>query len=109
MTLDAVFQMIGGSFCLSAAQSGFNNRLINQVVSTAPGVNPSTVLVTGATQIRSSFPSSQVSGIVAAYMAGLKVVFAITVGTFGVACWVALLGQWKRLHPKDLKNTGGAA
>lgn len=101
--------MIGGSFCLSAAQSGFNNRMISTLASTAPGINPATVLATGATQIRSAFTSAQVPGVVAAYMAGLKVVFAITVGTFGFACLIGLCGTWKRLHATDLKNAGGAA
>ncbi|KAF2100708.1 MFS general substrate transporter [Rhizodiscina lignyota] len=103
------FQMIGGSFCLSAAQSGFNNRMLSVLASTAPGVKPAAVLATGATQIRSAFTSAQVPGVVAAYMAGLQVVFAITIGTFGLACLTGLLGGWKRLHAADLKNAGGAA
>ncbi|KAF2815514.1 MFS general substrate transporter [Mytilinidion resinicola] len=103
------FQMIGGSFCLSAAQSAFNNRMISTLASTAPGVNPAIVLATGATQIRSAFTAAQVPDIVAAYMAGLKVVFAITVGTFGFACLIGFFGSWKRLHAEDLKKASGAA
>jgi ABC-type proline/glycine betaine transport system permease subunit len=101
--------MIGGSFCLSAAQSGFNNRLLSALASTAPDINPATALLTGATQIRSAFTSAQVPVVVAAYMAGLKVVFAITIGTFGLACLISLCGTWKRLHTADLKKVGGAA
>jgi len=101
--------MIGGSFCLAAAQSAFNNRLLSTLASTAPNINPATVLATGATQIRSAFASAQVPVIVAAYMAGLKVVFAMTVGTFGFAFFIAFLGSWKKLHAAELKSTGGAA
>lgn len=107
--MSLVFQMIGGSFCLSAAQSAFNNRMISTLATTAPSVDPAIVLVTGATQIRSAFTSAQVPGVVAAYMAGLKVVFAITVGTFGFACLIGLCGSWKRLHSADLKDVGSAA
>ncbi|KAF2501646.1 MFS general substrate transporter [Lophium mytilinum] len=103
------FQMIGGSFSLSAAQSAFNNRMVSRLASTAPGVNPATVLVTGATQIRWAFPPAQVPGVVVAYMAGLKVVFAITIGTFGMACLISMFGSWERLHAEDLKETGGVA
>ncbi len=101
--MSLVFQMIGGSFCLSAAQSSFNNRMISTLASTAPGVDPVTVLLTGATEIRSAFTAAQIPGVVAAYMAGLKVVFAITVGTFGFACLISLCGGWKKLHPTDPK------
>jgi ABC-type sulfate transport system permease component len=101
--------MIGGSFCLSAAESGFNNKLIAALASTAPDVNPAIVLATGATQIRSAFTSAQVPSVIDAYMAGLKVVFALTIGAFGLACLIGMCGDWKRLHPKDLKKVGGAA
>ncbi|KAK5204370.1 hypothetical protein LTR41_009841 [Exophiala xenobiotica] len=103
------FQMIGGSFTLSAAQAAFNNRMLSTLASTAPGVDPATVLVTGATQIRSVFASSQVPGIVAAYMAGLKLVFAITIATFGCAFLTGLWASWKRIHAADLASTGSAA
>lgn len=101
--------MIGGSFTLSAAQSAFNNRLISTLVSTAPNIHPATVLGTGATEIRSAFTSAQVPAVVAAYMAGLRVVFTLSIGTFGLAFLVACCAGWKRLHPEDLKAAGGAA
>jgi hypothetical protein len=107
--MSSVFQMIGGSFTLSAAQAAFNNRMLSTLASTAPGVDPATVLVTGATQIRSVFTSSQVPGIVAAYMAGLKLVFAITIATFGCAFLTGLWASWKRIHAPDLTSTGSAA
>lgn len=77
--------------------------------STAPGVTPATVLATGATQIRSAFTSAQIPGVVAAYMAGLKVVFAITVGTFGSAFLIGLCGNWKRLHATDSESADDTA
>jgi hypothetical protein len=104
-----VFQMIGGSFFLSAAQSGFNNRLIKVLASTAPEINPAKVLGTGATQIRSAFTAAQVPLVVDAYMSGLKVVFAITIAGFGIATFIGFLGSWKRLHGKDLKTAVAAA
>ncbi|EXJ81107.1 hypothetical protein A1O3_07395 [Capronia epimyces CBS 606.96] len=103
------FQMIGGSFTLSAAQSAFNNRMLSTLASTAPGVDPATVLVTGATQIRDAFTAAQVPGVVAAYMEGLKVVFAICIGTFGTAFLFATCAGWKKLDPEGLKEAGGAA
>ncbi|KAH8586190.1 major facilitator superfamily domain-containing protein [Bisporella sp. PMI_857] len=103
------FQMLGGAFLLSASQSAFNNRMIATLASTAPGVDPAIVLVTGATQIRTAFTSAQVPGVVAAYMAGLKVVFAISVGASGFAALFSLCGSWKKLHAEALKDIAGAA
>lgn len=104
----SVFQMIGGSFTLAASQSGFNNRLIHTLRSSVPDINPATVLATGATQIRTAFTSAQVPDVVAAYMAGLKVVFAITAGTFAFATFIAFCASWKRLYPADSKKDAGA-
>jgi hypothetical protein len=42
-------------------------------------------------------------------MAGIKVVFAITIGASGLASLFSLCGSWKKLHAEDLKNAGGAA
>ena len=78
--------------------------MISTLASTVPDVNPATVLATGATQIRSAFTHSQIPGVVAAYMEGLKVVFAITAGTFGLAFLIGLFGNWKKLHAADVKE-----
>jgi hypothetical protein len=104
-----VFQMVGGSFTITAAQSAFNNVMVSKLAATAPGINPSTVLATGASQIRQAFTAAQVPLVVNAYMAGIKVVFAISIGTFGMAFLLACLAGMKKLHAEDLKNVGGAA
>ena len=95
--------MIGGSFTLAAAQSGFNNRLISTLRQLSPDINPAIVLQTGATQIRTAFSAEQVPRVVAAYMAGLKVVFAITAGTFAFATLVAFCASWEKLHANEMK------
>lgn len=103
------FQMIGGAFLLAASQSAFNNTMIATLASTAPGVDPAVVLVTGATQIRAAFPSDQVPGVIAAYMAGLKVVFAIATGATGLASLLSLCGRWKKINAETLKEAAGGA
>lgn len=94
--------MIGGSFFVSAAQAAFNNRLIATLASTAPEIDPATVLGTGATQIRLAFTAAQVPFLVDAYMSGLKVVFAIAIAAFGVSILVGCCGSWKKLHAKEV-------
>jgi hypothetical protein len=104
--LRTVFQTIGGAFAVSASQSGFVNRLTSTLVSSAPDVNPQMVIATGATQIRSTFPPNQVPGIVFAYMAGVKVTFALIIGLAGFTCLVSLLAPWKPINAESIKESG---
>jgi MFS family permease len=105
----SVFQTIGGAFTLAAVQSAFVNRMVSTVASTVPGINPITVIVTGATEIRAIFAPDQVPGIVLAYMAGLKVVFAIAIATAGCAFLFSICADWKKLHADELVEADGAA
>ena len=101
--------MLGGSFTITAAQSAFNNKMISKLAARAPGIDPATVLATGASQIRTAFTAAQVPLVVEAYMTGLKVVFAIAIATFGMAFLFGCGAGMKKLHVEDLKNVGGAA
>ncbi|KAK1997330.1 MFS general substrate transporter [Colletotrichum falcatum] len=103
------FMNFGGTTFVSAAQAAFVNTIINTIPSSAPAVDPVTVIDTGATQIRAMFPADQVSGIVLAYMSGIKVAFAISIGATGLACIISLACRWKRLNTEDTKASGGAA
>ncbi|OCK73020.1 MFS general substrate transporter [Lepidopterella palustris CBS 459.81] len=92
------FQVLGGAFSISAAQSAFLNKLVSSLATNAPGVNPLLVVATGASEIRSVFPSNQIPGIVLAYMDGIKASFAVGVGMAGVAFVISFIVPWKRLH-----------
>jgi hypothetical protein len=105
--LCTVFQTIGGAFAVSAAQSGFVNRLISTLASSAPDLDPQTVIASGATQIRSAFTPDQVPGVVFAYMAGVKISFALVVALAGFTCLVGLFAPWKPINAESLKESGG--
>jgi hypothetical protein len=98
------FQTIGGAFSTAAAQSGFVNRMLSELARTAPEVNRLMVLGTGATQIRHAFPADQIPAIVLAYMAGIKVTFALSVGLTGFACLLAALVPRKRLNTEAVQG-----
>ena len=103
------FQTVGGAFMVSAAQSAFVNVLIKTLPSTAPGVDPATVILTGATDLRKAFSPDVVPGILEAYMHGLKIAFAIGLASTGVALIIITLFQkWNRLNPAAIAG-GGAA
>ncbi|EFQ35304.1 major facilitator superfamily transporter [Colletotrichum graminicola] len=102
------FMNFGGATFVSAAQAAFVNTIIDTIPSSAPAVDPITVIDTGATQIRTMFPADQVSGIVLAYMSGIKAAFAISIGATGLACIISLFCRWKRINTEDTKSSGGA-
>ncbi|OAG20230.1 MFS general substrate transporter [Alternaria alternata] len=101
------FQTIGGAFSLTAAQSGFVNRMITTLAITAPNVDPQAVIGTGATQLRQTFSTEDIPGIVVAYMAGTKVALAIAIALAGVAVLAAALTPFKKLNMEKVQ--AGAA
>ncbi|CAK7266677.1 hypothetical protein SEPCBS119000_002151 [Sporothrix epigloea] len=103
------FQTIGGAFMLSAAQSAFVNHMLVELPKKAPLVNPLQVVSTGATDLWSTFAPDVLPGVLEAYMSGIKVAFAITVASVGMAFLISLASSWKRINLEALKNTGGAA
>lgn len=58
------------------------------------------VIATGATEIRTAFPADQVPAIVVAYMAGIKVKFALVVALIGFTCVLAVFVPRKKLNPE---------
>ena len=99
----------GGTTFIAAAQSAFGNKLISTVPITAPDLDPAIVIATGATQIRNAFSPEQVPGVVRAYMEGVKVAFALPIGSTAVGFLVSLLSSWKRLNIDIAKDVGPTA
>ncbi|KAI9166522.1 putative efflux pump gsfJ [Paramyrothecium foliicola] len=72
-------QLMGIAVLLGATQAVFVNRMIAVLSKHAPDVDPAKLITTGATQLRTAFNPEQVPEILFAYMAGLKVAFALSV------------------------------
>ncbi len=101
-------QTIGGAFMISAAQAAFVNVLVKDLPSRVPGIDPASVVNTGATDLRNVFSADQVPGILLAYISGLKIAFAIALASTGVAFIIITLFQkWNRLNTVAI--AGGAA
>jgi uncharacterized membrane protein HdeD (DUF308 family) len=71
--------------------------MVNQVLRTAPQVDLGTLVLTGATEIRHAFPAQQWPLVIAGYMTGLKVVFAICIAATGTATVIACFTPWSKL------------
>ncbi|KAJ9602155.1 hypothetical protein H2200_013275 [Cladophialophora chaetospira] len=102
------FQTIGGAVFISAAQSGFANKLLHQLPSKAPTVDAGKVLATGATDLRRVFDAAQIPGILDAYMEGLRVPFAIAVACAALTFVISFAPRWESIKGK-VKLDGGAA
>lgn len=92
-----VFQTLGGAFLVAAAQAAFVNRILDVVPRTAPNVGPYQVIGVGATEIRSTFPSYQISGIIDAYMDGITIALTIALATVAFSVLLSVLSPWNRL------------
>lgn len=103
-------QTVGGAFMVSAAQAAFVNVLVKVLPSSAPGIDPAIVVKTGATDLRKVFSADQVTGILVAYMHGLKIAFAIGLASTGVALIIITLFQrWNRLNTAAIAGGGATA
>jgi hypothetical protein len=100
---------VGAALTLSAAQSAFVNTMIATAARTAPTVSSLALIVTGATDIRSTFTADQLPGVLQAYMAGIRVPLAMGTATAGAAFVVSLFSSWTKLNAEALKNMGGGA
>jgi MFS transporter, DHA2 family, glioxin efflux transporter len=88
---------MGGAFCVSGAQSGFQNTLLKNLPKTSPGINPFAVLAVGATELRKTFTSAQIPGILESYMDGLKVTFITATALAGASVVVSLASKWVKI------------
>ena len=93
------FQMIGGSFAVTAAQAAFANTMIKKLRTTATDVNRDDVLAAGATMLRHSFPPEQITKILGAYMDGIKVVFALSTAFIGMSFLFSVMPRWEKFKP----------
>lgn len=100
LTRSIVSFCVGTSTSLGTGQSVFSNLLLNKLPTVAPGVEPITVINTGATDIRTVFPADAVPGIIEAYLYALRAVFAVVIAYAGVAVMFAAGSKWQRLNLK---------
>ncbi|CAK7243766.1 MAG: hypothetical protein STHCBS139747_005294 [Sporothrix thermara] len=96
-----LFQTIGGAFSTSIGQAAFANRLLAVLPRTAPGISPTLVLATGASDLHNVFDAATLPGVLEAYMAALKAAFAVGIGFCGLAFVLSFAIPMKRLPKAD--------
>lgn len=97
LTLCTVFNALSGAYFVTAAQSLFSNRLV-QELATSPNVDAAKVLATGATQIREVFAGVDLEIVIKVYMIGIKDVFLFSLAGAAFTVLLALLIPLKKLE-----------
>ena len=83
------FQTITGAVFISIAQALFSNKLLQEVAAHVEGIDPATVVATGATELKAAF-GPQLPAIRRAYMAGLKDAYILAIALGAVGCVIAV-------------------
>jgi hypothetical protein len=96
------FQTMGGAFFVSAGASGFANALVNKLAQTAPHLDAANVVTVGATELRKVFDAATLPLVVDAYMAGIKVAFAISIALAGMAVLASFTVPWYSVKGKQM-------
>ncbi|EHK22068.1 uncharacterized protein TRIVIDRAFT_216146 [Trichoderma virens Gv29-8] len=97
MTL--LFQLLGGSFSVGAAQSIFSNLLLKHIAETAPTISPTLVLATGASGLRQAFTAEELPFILDGYTKALKGAFALATAMMSAGCVAIAFFKWEKLRP----------
>jgi len=91
---------MGGAIFVSAAQSGFANKLIASITSSGLHILPASVLATGATELQKTFPEESLIVIRTAYMEGLTVTFIIILSLASTSVALGPLSPWVNIKGK---------
>jgi len=87
-------QSLGGAIFVSVSQNIFDNDLVSGLAKVA-GLNPKTVITTGATNLRAVVTSDQLSGVLAIYNEALAHAFDVALAVSCASIVGALVMEWK--------------
>ncbi|KAL2820184.1 MFS general substrate transporter [Aspergillus cavernicola] len=97
-------QTLSGAYFVAIAQSIFANRMLQTVLSGAAHLDPALVLGTGASELQDVFSGDDLTEVIAAYMVGIKDVFAFSLACAAFAVLLSLIIPFKRLPDHGKKE-----
>ncbi|KAJ5369662.1 MFS transporter [Penicillium cosmopolitanum] len=98
-------QTLGGTICLSVAESVFQNRLIKNLLSSLSKETAALVLSGGATGFRSSVPKAQLPPIMAAYNDAVMQALYVAVATGSISILGPIFMEWISIKEKPKTET----
>ena len=97
-------QTLGGALFISVGQNIFTNRLVSNLVSRVPNVDPGLVLKTGATSLARAIDSKYLSGVLYAYNKALTQTYYVSLAMACLSMIGALGMEWKSVRGKKLET-----
>ncbi|KAJ8097204.1 major facilitator superfamily domain-containing protein [Lipomyces tetrasporus] len=95
-------QTLGGALFVSVAQNVFSNRLVQGVIEAAPGLDPTLVSNTGATNLKTMIPPQYLSQVQIAYSQALTETWYVSVAMSALSIIGAVGMEWKSVKGKKL-------
>lgn len=96
-------QMLGGAMFVSVAQNIFQNKLVNNLAGAIPNIDANFIAAVGATQIRNSVASSDLSSVLISYNDALDSVFQVATALAALSIIPALFMQWRSVKGKKIE------
>ncbi|PLB44871.1 MFS general substrate transporter [Aspergillus steynii IBT 23096] len=90
-------QTLSGAYFVAIAQSLFANRMLQTVLGGASHLDPALVLGAGASELQEMFSGDDLTEVIAAYMVGIKDVFAFSLACAAFSVLLSLIIPFKRL------------
>lgn len=90
-SLTLFVENVGQALFIASTEAAFTNGLVSSLSRLLPTLNPTTVLETGATEIRSAFSGDQVHDILDSYLSGCKTSHFVPMASGGAAVIAALI------------------
>ncbi|KAJ5492007.1 Major facilitator superfamily domain general substrate transporter [Penicillium expansum] len=97
-------QTLSGAYFVAIAQSLFTNQMLQTVLSSAAHLDATLVLGTGASELQNVFSGEDLKAVIAAYMVGIKDVFAFSLACAAFAVFLSLIIPFKRLPGHGKKD-----
>lgn len=97
-------QSISGAYFVSAANSIFDNYLLQSLAQTAPQIDSAEILYIGVSEVANVYEGEELVMIRDAYMVGIEDVFAFALAGTAVTVVLALLIPFTRLPSHEAKK-----
>ena len=95
-------QTLGGALFVSVGQNVFTNRLVSGLQQAVPGLDPSIVLKTGATSLKTQIPKQFLGAVLVQYNKALTQTFYVAIAMACFTLMGALGIEWRSVKGKQM-------
>lgn len=101
-------QTLGGALFISVAQNIFTNRLLTNLKSAIPDLDPALVLATGATELKNKIGAGDLPAVLTAYNGAITQCFYVAVAMSCLSFFGAVCMEWRSVKGKKIEMGVGA-